>query len=68
MTLRTTEHGSGEPLVLLHGGLGAGEQFAPILPALRGRRVITVDLAATAARPTRAGRCGPRRSPTTSPS
>ena len=32
-------------LVLLHGGLGSGEDFAAILPALtEGRRVITVDL------------------------
>ncbi len=41
------EHGSGGevPLILLHGGLGAGEMFAAILPALAaGRRVITVDL------------------------
>ena len=41
------EHGSGgaAPLVLLHGGMAAGEMFAPILPALAaGRRVITVDL------------------------
>ena len=39
------EHGSGQPLVLLHGGLGAGEMYGPILPVLAtGRRVITVDL------------------------
>ncbi|GAA2050824.1 alpha/beta hydrolase [Catenulispora yoronensis] len=32
-------------LVLLHGGLGGGDMFAPILPALSaGRRVIVVDL------------------------
>jgi len=38
-------HGTGEPLVLLHGGLGAIEMFGPNLPALaRGRRVIGVDL------------------------
>lgn len=38
-------HGDGLPLVLLHGGYGAGEMFAPILPALtRRRRVIAVDL------------------------
>ena len=37
-------HGVGEPLVLLHGGLGAGEQFAPLLAGFAGRRVITVDL------------------------
>ena len=29
-------HGSGRPLVLLHGGLGSGEMFGPILPALAG--------------------------------
>jgi pimeloyl-ACP methyl ester carboxylesterase len=41
------EHGSGDPLVLLHGGFGAGELLAPIVPALAaGRRVITVDLQA----------------------
>jgi pimeloyl-ACP methyl ester carboxylesterase len=45
LSLSYEEHGSGEPLVLLHGGIGAGRQFAPILPALTaGRRVITVDL------------------------
>ena len=44
MTLRTTEHGSGEPLLLLHGGLGASDQFEPILPALAERRVTAVDL------------------------
>jgi pimeloyl-ACP methyl ester carboxylesterase len=38
-------HGTGTPLVLLHGGLGAGSMFAPILPALAaGRQVIVVDL------------------------
>jgi pimeloyl-ACP methyl ester carboxylesterase len=38
-------HGEGRPLVLLHGGLGSGEMFAPILPALAARhRVIAVDL------------------------
>jgi len=38
-------HGSGRPLVLLHGGLGAIEMFEPILPTLtKGRRVIAVDL------------------------
>src|SRR5258706_12393608 len=37
--------GSGRPLVLLHGGLGAIEMFGPNLPALaRGRKVIAVDL------------------------
>src|SRR5205823_7845488 len=38
-------HGAGRPLILLHGGLGSGEMFGPILPALSERhRVITVDL------------------------
>jgi pimeloyl-ACP methyl ester carboxylesterase len=38
-------HGSGKPLVLLHGGLGAIEMFGPNLPALaRGRQVVAVDL------------------------
>jgi pimeloyl-ACP methyl ester carboxylesterase len=39
------EHGSGDPLILLHGGMGASEMFDPILDQLAaGRRVITVDL------------------------
>jgi pimeloyl-ACP methyl ester carboxylesterase len=39
------EHGSGQPLVLLHGGLGSGDMYGAILPALaKDRRVITVDL------------------------
>lgn len=38
-------HGSGRPLVLLHGGLGSGEMFGPILPALvANHQVILVDL------------------------
>jgi pimeloyl-ACP methyl ester carboxylesterase len=38
-------HGAGRPLVLLHGGLGSGEMFGPILPTLAGKhRVILVDL------------------------
>jgi len=38
-------HGTGRPLVLLHGGLGSGEMFAPILPQLAERhQVITPDL------------------------
>ena len=27
-------HGTGRPLILLHGGLGSGEMFGPILPTL----------------------------------
>ncbi|HEU4994720.1 MAG TPA: alpha/beta hydrolase [Gemmatimonadaceae bacterium] len=38
-------HGSGRPVVLLHGGLGAIEMFGPNLPALaQGHQVIGVDL------------------------
>ena len=38
-------HGSGRPLILLHGELGSGEMFGPIIPTLAERRqVIAVDL------------------------
>ncbi len=38
-------HGDGEPLLLLHGGLGSIDMFGPILPALsKTRQVIGVDL------------------------
>ena len=38
-------HGTGEPLLLLHGGLGSGGMFAPILPQIvANRQVILVDL------------------------
>jgi len=39
-------HGTGRPLILLHGGLGSGEMFGPILPALiaAGHQVIAPDL------------------------
>ncbi|WP_306210338.1 alpha/beta fold hydrolase [Actinoplanes sp. RD1] len=38
-------HGTGRPLVLLHGGLGSGEMFAPVLPAFAaGHQVILPDL------------------------
>ena len=40
-------HGAGQPLVLLHGGVGATEMFSPIMPSLSSsRQVITVDLQA----------------------
>ena len=40
-------HGAGEPLVLLHGGLGAIEMFGEVLPLLaQGRQVVAVDLQA----------------------
>ena len=38
-------HGTGRPIVLLHGGLGSGEMFGPLLPALAaGHLVIVPDL------------------------
>jgi pimeloyl-ACP methyl ester carboxylesterase len=38
-------HGQGEPLLLLHGGLGSVDMFGPLLPRLaEGRQVIGVDL------------------------
>jgi pimeloyl-ACP methyl ester carboxylesterase len=38
-------HGRGEPLLLLHGGLGSIDMFGPILPMLaKERQVIGVDL------------------------
>jgi len=38
-------HGTGRPMILLHGGLGSGEMFAPIMPQLaEHHQVITPDL------------------------
>jgi pimeloyl-ACP methyl ester carboxylesterase len=38
-------HGTGRPLILLHGGLGSGEMFGPVVPALAGtHEVIVPDL------------------------
>jgi pimeloyl-ACP methyl ester carboxylesterase len=38
-------HGAGRPIVLLHGGLGSGEMFGPILPILSANHeVILPDL------------------------
>jgi pimeloyl-ACP methyl ester carboxylesterase len=38
-------HGVGEPLILLHGGLGSSEMFGEVLPLLSNtRQVIAVDL------------------------
>jgi pimeloyl-ACP methyl ester carboxylesterase len=37
--------GQGEPLLLLHGGLGSSDMFEPLLPILgQNRQLITVDL------------------------
>jgi pimeloyl-ACP methyl ester carboxylesterase len=38
-------HGEGEPLLLLHGGLGSIDMFGPVLPRLAAhRQVIGIDL------------------------
>lgn len=38
-------HGTGEPLILLHGGLGGIAEFGPLLPLLaESRQVIAVEL------------------------
>ncbi len=38
-------HGSGRPLILLHGGLGSGEMFGPVIQKLAANhQVIAVDL------------------------
>lgn len=47
LSLYYDEHGAGEPLILLHGGLNCGETFGPVLDELaRHRRVIVPDLQA----------------------
>jgi pimeloyl-ACP methyl ester carboxylesterase len=49
-------HGEGEPLILLHGGIGAIEMFGEVLPLLaRNRQVVGMDLQPTAAPPTLKG-------------
>jgi pimeloyl-ACP methyl ester carboxylesterase len=45
ISLYYESHGTGRPLILLHGGLGAGEMFGPILPILsEHHQVIVADL------------------------
>jgi pimeloyl-ACP methyl ester carboxylesterase len=45
MSMYYEEHGVGEPLILLHGGVGAHEMFGPNLPRLAAsHRVIAVHL------------------------
>jgi pimeloyl-ACP methyl ester carboxylesterase len=47
LTMYYEIHGTGKPLVLLHGGVGAIEMFGEVLPLLAaGRQVIAVDLQA----------------------
>ena len=51
-------HGKGEPLLLLHGGLGSIDMFAPVMPMLdrEARRSSPSTCRATAAPPSAAGR------------
>jgi pimeloyl-ACP methyl ester carboxylesterase len=44
LTVRLLETGEGDPLLLVHGSGMAGSTWAPMLPHLRGRRLIAVDL------------------------
>jgi pimeloyl-ACP methyl ester carboxylesterase len=45
LNLYYESHGTGRPLILLHGGLFSGEMFEPILPALTANhRLIVPDL------------------------
>jgi pimeloyl-ACP methyl ester carboxylesterase len=40
-------YGSGKPMILLHGGLGSGEMFGPVIPILAAKhKVIAPDLQA----------------------
>jgi pimeloyl-ACP methyl ester carboxylesterase len=40
-----TAQATGRPMILLHGGLGSGEMFGPVIPALAAnRQVVAVDL------------------------
>jgi pimeloyl-ACP methyl ester carboxylesterase len=47
LTLYYEIHGTGEPLILLHGGVGAIQMFGEVLPSLaQNRQVVAVDLQA----------------------
>jgi pimeloyl-ACP methyl ester carboxylesterase len=42
--IHVEDHGDGPPLVLVHGGLGSGAEWAPMIPLLADRfRVLTPD-------------------------
>jgi pimeloyl-ACP methyl ester carboxylesterase len=44
LRVRTLSHGSGAPLLLLHGVSFAAASWAPLFPELRGFRLLAVDL------------------------
>ncbi len=45
LNLYYESHGTGRPMILLHGGLGSSDMYAPVLPQLTQRhQVVTVDL------------------------
>src|SRR3954470_17528027 len=45
LRLYVETHGTGRPMILLHGGLGSGEMFGPVLPTLaEHHQVVAVDL------------------------
>ena len=47
LTLYYEIHGAGEPLILLHGGVGAIQMSGEVLPSLaQNRQVVAVDLQA----------------------
>ena len=68
ISLYYEEHGSRQPLVLLHGGLLPASMYAPVLPMLaKDRRVIRWTCRPTGTPRTWTGRCGSRRWRMTSP-
>jgi pimeloyl-ACP methyl ester carboxylesterase len=44
LRVRVLSHGSGAPLLLLHGGSFSAAAWAPLLPELQGFRLLAVDL------------------------
>jgi pimeloyl-ACP methyl ester carboxylesterase len=44
LRVRLLSHGSGAPLLLLHGGTFTAASWAPLFPELRGFRLLAVDL------------------------
>ena len=43
ITVRVTETGQGDPVVIVPGNTGDGFPFAPLVPHLPGRRIITIN-------------------------